>query len=249
MTVDWWTLALQTVNFLVLVWILARFFFRPVRQIIAQRQQASGKSLAEAEAMRDAAAETLADAKRARALIDGDRNRLLAAAEAEAGHQRERLLAEAKQEADKIVNEARAAAEQQRVVAEQGLIDRVRDLSIEIARRLLARLPPAGALGMFVQALCDQIAGLEPETRAAFIAADGAAEVVTASPLSSEEQDQVRGALEAAFGAPLNLSFRTDPAVIAGLELNAPHAFVRSSWREDLERIRKDLSSGAEPAR
>lgn len=41
MTIDWWTLGLQTVNVLVLVWILARFLFRPVARIIADRQAAA----------------------------------------------------------------------------------------------------------------------------------------------------------------------------------------------------------------
>ena len=38
MHIDWSTLALQTINVLILVWILARFLFRPVREIIAKRQ-------------------------------------------------------------------------------------------------------------------------------------------------------------------------------------------------------------------
>jgi F-type H+-transporting ATPase subunit b len=38
MHIDWWTLALQTVNALVLIWILTRFFFHPVMNIIAKRQ-------------------------------------------------------------------------------------------------------------------------------------------------------------------------------------------------------------------
>ena len=38
MHIDWWTLAFQTVNVLVLIWILGRFFFRPVADIVAKRQ-------------------------------------------------------------------------------------------------------------------------------------------------------------------------------------------------------------------
>ena len=38
MQIDWWTLALQTINFLVLVWLLTHFLYRPVRQVIAERK-------------------------------------------------------------------------------------------------------------------------------------------------------------------------------------------------------------------
>ena len=41
------------------------------------------------------------------------------------------------------------------------------------------------------------------------------------------------------------LAFRSDPAVVAGIELHTAHAAIRSSWREDLDRIGKELSRDA----
>jgi F-type H+-transporting ATPase subunit b len=244
MTIDWWTLALQTVNFLVLAWILGRFFFRPVRRIIVGRQEAAQRILTDAEAVRGEAMRTLAAARKARADIDGDRDRLLATAQADAGRERDRLLALAKAESDRLIDDAKATAEQQRAAMEQGLIDRARELAVEIAGRLLARQPPACALDTFLRPLCDETAKLKPGARAAFLDADKPTEVVTAAPLSQGDRDHVASELEAAFGAPLKLLFRTDAAVIAGIELNAPaRAFIRSSWREDLEHIRNELSS------
>ncbi len=38
MTIDWWTLALQAANVLILVWLLARFFWKPVAGMIAERR-------------------------------------------------------------------------------------------------------------------------------------------------------------------------------------------------------------------
>ena len=249
MTLDWWTLGLQTINFLVLAWILSRFFFRPVRRIIAERQQAAGKALANAEAMRNSAAQAETDAKKARSLIDSERDALLSAAHAEAERDRERLLADAKRDAEKIVGEAKAAGLRERAAMEQQLTHQARDLSIDIARRLLTRLPPAAAMDMFVQALCGQIAQLKPETQVAFTAPGSAVEVVTAAALSPDAQPSLRKKLESAFGGPLDLSFRADPAVIAGIELNAPHAYIRSSWREDLDRIHNELNSDTAAAR
>jgi F-type H+-transporting ATPase subunit b len=37
MTIDWWTLGIQAVNVIILVWLLARFFWRPVAAMIEQR--------------------------------------------------------------------------------------------------------------------------------------------------------------------------------------------------------------------
>ncbi|MGB8423446.1 MAG: F0F1 ATP synthase subunit B, partial [Paraburkholderia sp.] len=55
MRIDWSTLALQTINALVLIWLLARFLFRPVAGIIAERQKAAQTLIADADAAKRAA--------------------------------------------------------------------------------------------------------------------------------------------------------------------------------------------------
>ena len=44
MRIDWWTLALQTVNVLILIWILSRFLFRPIMAIIEERRAAAAQA-------------------------------------------------------------------------------------------------------------------------------------------------------------------------------------------------------------
>ena len=58
MRIDWWTLALQTVNVLILILILGRFFFRPVMDIAVKRQQEANKLLSDAARARQQAADT-----------------------------------------------------------------------------------------------------------------------------------------------------------------------------------------------
>ena len=67
-------------------------------------------------------------------------------------------------------------------------------------------------------------------------------EVVTATPLSGEETQQVAEALKEAFGLELSLAFHSDPAILAGIELRGQDAVILNSWRADLERIRKELN-------
>ena len=55
MKIDWWTLALQAINALVLIWLLAHFLFRPVVDAIAARQKAAEQQLADAKAAKAAA--------------------------------------------------------------------------------------------------------------------------------------------------------------------------------------------------
>ena len=48
--------------------------------------------------------------------------------------------------------------------------------------------------------------------------------------------------LAKALGRPVDFALAVDPEVIAGLELETPHAVVRNSFREDLKRIVEELT-------
>ncbi|MGB8276862.1 MAG: F0F1 ATP synthase subunit delta [Methylovirgula sp.] len=252
MHIDWSTLALQTVNVLILVWILARFLFRPVREIIAQRQAKTDAVLAEAAAARKQAAEAQAAVERARADIEAQREQLLATAQSEAAKEKARLLDAAAKEVADLRLEAESAAVRERAAMEEALIARIKDLAVEIARRLAGRISPEAGLDAFVAGLCAQFNKLPPQTRAAFTSETGheeAIEIVTAAPLSAETGARVRQALEQIFGIGRQFTFDADPALIAGIEVHGRTASLRNSLREDLDRIVRELSSADEHTR
>jgi F-type H+-transporting ATPase subunit b len=251
MQIDWWTLALQTANVLILVWLLTRFLFRPVTEIVARRQDEANRLLADATEARRQADEARAGLDRAHAGIAGERDKVIAEAHAAAETERAALLAKANDEMTKLRAEAAAAISRDRLAMEKTLIDRVRSLSVDIARRLLGRVGPAAGVDVFLAGLCQQMTALPPQERTAFSQTsegDGL-EIVTAAPLTPDATERVRRAVGEALGGAPSLVFRSDPAVIAGIELHSRHAVVRNSWRNDLERIREELNRGDEPAK
>lgn len=242
---DWWTLALQTVNVLILIWILARFFFRPIADIIAKRQEETNKLFADAEAARQQAAAARSKAEKGRAEVAAERDRLLADAQKSAQAEKGKLLQQASQDVAKLRRESEAAIARDRAAAEQQIIGHASTLSIDIARRLLERLPLNLALEAFLAALCSEIKTLSPEARSEFAAAATTGrptEVVTQAPLSDQDASRVRDALKQAFGEELPLAFRSDPKLLAGIELQGHNVILRNSWRADLDKIREELS-------
>jgi len=246
MRIDWWTLALQTVNVLVLVWILGRFFFRPIADIVARRQSEAGRIMAEAAAARQQAAELKAQAEATHDRLDEERGNLLRGARQAAQAEKAELLAQASSDIAKLRGEAQAAILQQQQAAELAVVARASELSVDIARRLLQRLPARLALSAFVQGLCGEITALAPEARSLLAAADAAhpLEVVSAVPLAEDETILLRDALRGALGVAPPLTFRAEPALIAGLELRGRHTVVRNNWQADLGRIREELIHG-----
>jgi F-type H+-transporting ATPase subunit b len=251
MQIDWWTLALQTANVLILIWLLARFLFRPITEIVARRQDEANGLLADAADVRRQAAEARADLERAHAGIAGERDKMIAEAHATAETERAALLARTSEEMARLRAEANAAISRDRLATEETLINHARDLSIDIARRLLCRLGPAAGVDAFLAGVCEQVRALSPRERAAFAQSpeEESIEIVTAAPLSPDAAEQVRRAVREALGSNPTLAFRSDPAVIAGIELHSRHAVIRNSWRNDLEHIREELNRADEPAK
>ncbi|MBS0517392.1 MAG: ATPase [Proteobacteria bacterium] len=244
MHIDWWTLALQTVNVLILVWILGRFFFRPVMAIVAQRQEQATKLLADAEAARQDAQTARGEADRLRAEVDGQRRTLVEAAQEAARAEKKTLVEETSREIAKMRADAAAAVKREEEAEQEALLQRVGGLSVDIAGRLLSRLPPDVAFRAFLDGLCAEIRSLSAETREDFrvSAASGRqAELVTAFPLGDADRELVSGKIAEAVGFDLPLVFREDAALGAGLELRGATTVVRNNWRADLERIRGEL--------
>jgi F-type H+-transporting ATPase subunit b len=244
MHIDWWTLALQTVNALVLIWILGRFFFRPVMDIVAKRQAEANRLLTDALTARHEASAVRTDAEKARAEIAAERDQLIAEARKSAATEKVTLIAQSSQEIAKFRSEAEAAIARDEVAAAKAVVRHARELSTDIAQRLLSRFPPSIAFAAFLDGLRREVQALPSEAKARLASAtkDHAIEVVTAAPLSAEESDRVRDTLNQALGSKLPFQFRVDPALIAGIEMHSLNTIVRNNWRADLDRIGEGLA-------
>ena len=112
---------------------------------------------------------------------------------------------------------------------------------MQIAGRLAARLQGPAVSTAFLDWLVSSIQAMPAPARQAAIADDGGFEVVSAGPLAPAEQEQTRSLIAKAFGAQPQMTFKTDPALIAGIELHGPHFALSNSWRADLGQILKDI--------
>jgi F-type H+-transporting ATPase subunit b len=242
MTIDWWTLGLQAANVLILVWLLARFFWKPVADMIASRRDAIAKSLAQAEASRTDAAAQQAAIAQTRAGFAAEREAVLAAAHDEAEKARAAQLAKAGEEIEALRRNARAALAKERQAAEEKWRRAAGELAVQIAMRLVGRLDDATLRRAFFDDLLRSITSL-PEVQRQGIAAGGL-DLVTAWPLTAAEATDFGGTLAASLGCGVP-RLAADPALIAGFELRSPHLVVSNSWKTDLDRIGEELRRAA----
>ncbi|MFO1107148.1 MAG: hypothetical protein U1E34_13695 [Amaricoccus sp.] len=242
MTIDGWTLGFQAVNVAILVWLLTRFFWRPVAAMIEMRRAAAAKIIADAETSEAAVRQAEAEIAATRAGFAAEHDKLIADARAEAEALRATLRQRAETEAEKIRTDADAAARARAETAEKAWADRAADLAIAIAARLLARQDDASVRARFLDDLVAEIRALPPAERGAVSAPDILLTATTAVPLDAAEQAAAETRIAEALGGGPRIAFAADPALLAGLELAGPGFTVRNSWRADLDRIRQDLA-------
>ncbi|HEY7464190.1 MAG TPA: F0F1 ATP synthase subunit B [Candidatus Limnocylindria bacterium] len=130
-------LAFQVLNFLLLLYLLNRFLFKPVLKLLDEREARIKKGLEDAEAA--ARDRELAKAEREAALDEArkEAQAMVARANKIAEDSRAEILAEAKDQAEKITARAREeiTAEKDRAMAE--LRATVADLALDAAGRLV----------------------------------------------------------------------------------------------------------------
>ena len=241
MTIDWVTLGLQAVNVAILIWILAHFFWRPLAAMIAARRDAAVRILAEAEAKRAGAAAAAAEAIKARAGFGVEREAILAAARTAAEEESATRRAEADRRAGEFETAARAAMAAERQAAERAFAARAAQLALEIARRLAGRLDAAAVRAAFLDGLVAAIRSL-PDEKRGDAASGGSLQIVSASPLSPDEQAAARRRVAEALGRAAEVGFAVDPTLVAGLELRGAHLVVANNWRADLDRLKSEIA-------
>jgi F-type H+-transporting ATPase subunit b len=241
MHIDWWTLGLQTANVSILIWLLARFLFRPVARIVAERQQAAAALMSDAAAAKTAALGEQQKASAETARLAQERAGILTAAKAEADQLKILLDSAARAEGERQRSAAQAEIAAARHDAAQADADRASVFALDIAARLLDRLPRQARIAGFADGLAAELGKL-PAGTLAQLGLDGAPmKLLAPRPLDPDELQTCRGVLAHALGREVSLEIVVDASLIAGLELEAPHAIVRNSLRNDLSQLKARL--------
>lgn len=240
MKIDWSTLGLQTVNLLVLLWLLQRYLFRPVAKIIAERQAAARALISDAEAAKVAARKELDAMTAERAQLAARRADAIAQIEHDASQQRDALLAAAHEDADRVRAEAVAQMQRDRAALADEASARAVILAVDIARKLLARMPESTRIEPFIDGLVDGVNRLSPTARQQLIG-DASLQLTAPRALTADEQRACEAALAAALGHPVVWHAQIDGTLVAGLELVGRHGIVSNSWRDQLEQVHSGL--------
>ena len=112
--VDWWKFATTTINFVIVLFILHRFAYKPLLQMLSERRDRIEKSLKDAEKIKEELTRTETARKETLDKAYAQAQRLIDEAKVSAGKVEEKKIHEATAQAAEIVRKAHASAVQDR---------------------------------------------------------------------------------------------------------------------------------------
>ena len=138
-SVNIWQILISLLNLLILFMILKKFLYKPIKNVLAQRQQLLDEQFEKAEkAEKDAKTakksyeEKLANAK-------NEASEILKAANKKAERRSDKIVANAKQKADDIVRQAQNDAKLEKQKAQSEIKHEITEVSTMLTEKLLER--------------------------------------------------------------------------------------------------------------
>jgi len=245
MLIDWFTVVAQALNFLILVWLLKRFLYKPILGAIDAREKKIAAELADTAAKKAEAQKERDEFQHKNEEFDQQRTALFSKATDEAKAERLRLLDEARNTANalnaKRLETLRSDAQQ----LNQAIVRRTQQEVFEIARKTLMDLAAASLEERICDVFIRRVSEMDGKTRA------GLADAVkkTTEPallrstfdLPAPQRAAIQNALNVAFAADVKIKFETTPELVSGIELTTNGQKVAWSVSNYLASLEKSV--------
>lgn len=250
MRIDWTTLALQLINFAILVGLLQRFLYRPILKAIDARRQAGDLRYAEAQRVAETAQRQLADIEAQKAGVAAQCAAVLADAREQARQLLETRRADAERDSEVLLEETRQTLGRER----ESLLAEARhtalDLAAQMARRVLAEIPESLRSEGWLERIDEHLKSLPERERAALVGELVGGEtlrVVSASPTSSGAAERWRARLRETLGSNIAVTFETNAGLIGGAQLCFPHSALNFSVEGAVSALQEEAAQHGEP--
>jgi F-type H+-transporting ATPase subunit b len=220
---NWTTFLLEIINFLVLIWILKRFLYKPVLDIIARRRSDIEAQLSEGQHLHEEVDKLKAEYENRITEWNKERKQLKDALMKELDEERHRQLTElqetlAARREKAEVSESRKRSEAQRDIETQALKQ-----GAEFASRLLNCAAGQELETRLVQKLIEDLGQLSTERisalRTQWGEAPEAIQVISAYPLAEDQRKQLEQKLVQVSGLDVPVDYEQDEALLAGLRI------------------------------
>lgn len=249
MEFHWSTFILEIINFLILVWILKYFLYKPVLKIIEQRKAGIQNDLDEAQSLRDESQ-----------LLEQQYENRQQEWQQEKQLSRKKLHEELAMERERLIKDLNCSLEQERqksqVLEERQLNDTVKIAQQQVLNNgarftamLLSRLADS-ELGTVLESrlftlLLENLASLPEERlemlRTAVVEKDQTVKIISSNELNPGDRKKLEDALYRVIATRLTYEYQQDPKLLAGLRIVLGSWILHANLQDELQFFSESL--------
>lgn len=225
MLIDWFTVGAQALNFLVLVWLMKRYLYQPVLKAIDAREKRIAAQIADAASRETTAKQEKEEFQRKNAEFDQQRAAVLGKVADEAKAERQRLIEEARKAADALSAKRDELLRSDAKNLHDSIARRTQEEVFAIARKTLADLAGVSLEERMATVFASRLQGMDDADRVRLgEALKNSAEpalIRSAFELPQEQRAVLQQAIHVTFSADIPLRFEMAPGIVSGIELSA----------------------------
>lgn len=221
MQLDWVTVSAQIINFLILVWLLKRFLYQPVIDVMARREAFITDRLTQAESREKRADEARLRYADQRTRLDREREEILADARVHAERETLQLMEQARQS----VSESRARWQQQSEQEKDEFLQRLQHNAVDaiqsITQKTLTDLADTDLEERIVDVFVNRLKSLDEPSRQSLSTTPEPVHITTAFELSSGVRGRLTRAVHEYLDKALEIEYSVCPDLVCGVTLTA----------------------------
>jgi len=213
-----WTFLFQVINFVVLLFILKKLLYKPVKEIMEKRRGLIEKTIGDAERTKKEALELKEQQQQEVNRLKALQPQMIENVKKEAAEERKKLLIEAKEEAAKMIEKEKSLFEIEKKKSENALRDNTIEAVSVFASNLLKDISDEDLNKSVYRKVLRELERISPNMKAI---EDGSPSIdlVSAYPLEEEELMQLEKILEQHLLKKMTINTNVDRSLIAGLKI------------------------------
>ena len=223
MLIDWFTVCAQALNFLILVWMMKHFLYKPILDAIDTREKRIASELADANTKKAEAQKDRDEFQHKNEEFDKQRATLMTKATDEAKATRQRLLDDARKAADALSAKRQDALKTEAHNLDQAISRWTQQKVFSIARKALTDLATTSLeerMGEVFTRRLRELNGKAKETVANALKRESDPALIRSTfDIPAEQRAAIQNALNETFSAEVHVKFETAPELVSGIEL------------------------------
>ena len=245
MKINWFTVVAQAINFVVLVWLLKRFLYKPILKAIDAREKNIASQLKEAEDKKAAAVKEQDDFRKKNEDFDRLKKGLTDKAVADANAERDKLTEGVKKDAGILRAGLEKAVQEQQESQNDEIAQKTKQEVFSITRKALTDIASISLEEQSVNSFIRRLDTAKQEEKKQFIDAFSSNAntilIRSAFDLPPKQQEDLTNAVDKVLNAKTLLQFKTTPELISGIELTTNGYKLAWSFSEYLHSLDQSI--------